>query len=95
MQNTKSNYVSAFLGKWNKAVIVFNFKQQNRLLTAFESTSLCIATVLIPNRLQVSITRHAISPRLATRIFLNCCHHNMHYYLGQSQMITRSFCLSV
>jgi len=35
------------------------------------STSEWIATVLIPNSLQALITRTAISPRLAIKIFLN------------------------
>jgi len=59
---------------------IFNYNKattmkstDNWWLTAFESTSLWIATVLIPKRLHVSITRHAISPRFATKIFLNCC----------------------
>ena len=41
-------------------------------LTACESTSLWMATVLIPRRLHELITRQAISPRLAINILLNC-----------------------
>src|SRR5215475_13456988 len=38
---------------------------------AFRSASEYTATVAIPNSLHAQMTRRAISPRLATRIFLN------------------------
>lgn len=37
----------------------------------FASASLKTATVLIPRRLHVAITRHAISPRFAIRTFFS------------------------
>src|SRR6187397_2694885 len=43
----------------------------NRTCSESRSTSLCTATVLMPISLQVQITRQAISPRFAIRIFLN------------------------
>lgn len=46
-------------------------KQNQNKLTDMESASLCTATVFMPSRLQVLITRQAISPLLAMRIFSN------------------------
>jgi hypothetical protein len=42
-----------------------------RVCTAYLSASLNTATVGMPRRLAVRITRHAISPRLATSSLLN------------------------
>src|SRR2546425_1949465 len=43
----------------------------NRTCSEFSSASEYTATVLIPSSRQATITRRAISPRLAIRIFLN------------------------
>src|SRR5450432_5816 len=43
----------------------------NRTCSEFRSASLYTATVEIPSSLQAQMTRRAISPRLATRIFWN------------------------
>src|SRR5664279_5193905 len=43
----------------------------NRTCSELRSASLYIATALMPNSLQAQITRRAISPRFAMRIFLN------------------------
>src|SRR5215216_726366 len=52
------------------------FANATRTCGAVASTSVCTATVAIPSRSQVRITRSAISPRLATRTLLNItCGH--------------------
>src|SRR5207249_9765807 len=43
----------------------------NRTCSEFSSASEYTATVLIPRSRQATITRRAISPRIAIRIFLN------------------------
>ena len=74
--------------------------QLKKRLTAKESTSLWMATVLIPSRLHVLITRHAISPRLAINILSNVWKKEkksylvLKYYILSWKIIKtgRSFC---